>query len=456
MGKAVELREVEIAALKPYERNAKQHSKEQVEKISRSIQELGFVSPCLIDKEMNVIAGHGRIMAAKAVGMEKVPCVFIEGLTEAQRRAYIIADNRLTELGEWDMDILQQELADLADFDFDISVTGFDTDLRFDDCMAQIQEDGWSGEEVTVAEVPKSKVGDIYQLGNHRLMCGDSTDADMVEHLMNGETVDLIVTDPPYNIGLGGEDSGAAQSFVEMAKHRKHQEDGSFLMNDNLEDQEFVEFLKKAMTNGKNYLKNGGAFYVWYATRTTEQFLQGMRAAELEVKQILIWVKNHFTMGRQDYQWQYEPCLYGWKEGAAHYFLDSRKQSTVFDEPAPDLKKIKKAEMEEMLKEIYEGDMPKDVIREAKQNVSDLHPTMKPLKLIARQIRNSSKPGEKVLYLFGGSGTTLIACEQMDRTCFMMEFDPHYADVIVARWEKMTGRKAVKLTGYTDEETMAA
>ena len=456
MGKAVELREVEIAALKPYERNAKQHSKEQVEKISRSIQELGFVSPCLIDKEMNVIAGHGRIMAAKAVGMEKVPCVFIEGLTEAQRRAYIIADNRLTELGEWDMDILQQELADLADFDFDISVTGFDTDLRFDDSMAQIREDGWTGEEVTVAEVPKSKVGDIYQLGRHRLMCGDSTVPEMVEELMAGEIADLVVTDPPYNIGLGGEDSGAAQSMDELSIRRKRQEDGAFLLNDNLDEQEFVDFLTKAINNARNALREGGAFYVWYATRTTEQFLVSMRKAQLEVKQILIWVKNHFTMGRQDYQWQYEPCLYGWKEGAAHYFLNSRKQSTVIDEPVPDLKKIKKADMENMLKEIYEGDTPKDVIREAKQNVSDLHPTMKPLKLIARQVRNSSQPGEKVLDLFGGSGTTLIACEQMDRQCFMMEFDPHYADVIVARWEKMTGQKAVKISEYTGEERKAA
>ena len=448
MGKAVELREVEIAALRPYDRNAKQHSKEQVEKISRSIQELGFVSPCLIDKELNVIAGHGRIMAAKAIGMTAVPCVFIEGLTEAQRRAYIIADNRLTELGEWDMDMLQQELADLADCDFDISITGFDTDLQFDDSMAQIKEDSWTGEEVTVAEEPKSQLGDIYQLGNHRLMCGDSTDADMVAALMNGEQADLIVTDPPYNIGLGSEDSGAAQSNDEMAQRRKHQEDGSFLLNDNLEEKEFIEFLAKAMTNGKNALKEGGAFYVWYATRTTEQFLQGMKEAGMEIKQILIWVKSHFTLGRQDYQWQHEPCLYGWKEGAGHYFINNRKQTTVIEEQAPDISKLKKTEMQELLEEMLSEDNPKDIIREAKPNASELHPTMKPLKLIARQIRNSSQPGEKVLDLFGGSGTTLIACEQMDRKCFMMEYDPHYADVIVARWEKMTGLKALKVNSY--------
>ena len=449
MGKAVELREVEIAALKPYERNAKQHPKEQVELLGRSIREVGFVSPCLIDQEMNVIAGHGRIMAAKLIGMETVPCVFVEGLTEKQRRAYILMDNRLTELGEWDMDLVQQELAALADADFDISITGFDTDLRFDDSMAQITDDGWTEAEVHAEEEPRSRIGDIYQLGNHRLMCGDSTDPDMVAALMDGAKADLLVTDPPYNIGLGGDESGAAQSTDEMSARRKRQDDGAFLLNDNLGEKEFVEFLTKAMTNAKDALRDGGAFYVWYATRTTEQFLAGMRNAGLEVKQILIWVKSHFTLGRQDYQWQHEPCLYGWKDGAAHYFLGSRKQSTVIEDQMPDLSHMKKADMEALLREIYKAEVPTDVIREAKPNISELHPTMKPLKLIARQIRNSSEPEQTVLDLFGGSGTTLIACEQMDRRCCMMEFDPHYADVIVDRWEKMTGLKAMKINGYT-------
>lgn len=449
MGKAVELREVEIAALKPYERNAKQHSKDQVEKIGESIRRLGFLSPCLIDQDMNVIAGHGRILAAKLIGWESVPCVFIEGLTEEERRAYILADNRLTELGEWNMDLVQKELAELADADFDISITGFDTDLRFDDSMAQITDDGWTAEEQETAKEPRSRIGDIYQLGNHRLMCGDSTDPEMVAALMDGAKADMMVTDPPYNIGLGGDESGAAQSTDEMSKRRKRQDDGAFLLNDNLGEKEFVEFLTKAMENGKNALKEGGAFYVWYATRTTEQFLAGMRNAGLEVKQILIWVKGHFTLGRQDYQWQHEPCLYGWKEGAAHYFVDSRKQSTVIEDQMPDLAHMKKADMEALLREIWKAEMPTDVIREAKPNISELHPTMKPLKLIARQIRNSSQTGETVLDLFGGSGTTLIACEQMDRRCMMMEYDPHYADVIVDRWEKMTGLKALKINGYT-------
>jgi DNA modification methylase len=271
----------------------------------------------------------------------------------------------------------------------------------------------------------------------------------MVAALMAGAKADLMVTDPPYNIGLGGDESGAAQSTDEMSSKRKRQDDGAFLLNDNLGEKEFIDFLTKAMTNAKAALKDGGAFYVWYATRTTEQFLEGMRKAGLDVKQILIWVKSHFTLGRQDYQWQHEPCLYGWKEGAAHYFLDSRKQSTVVEDLMPDLSSMKKAEMEQLLREIYAEETATDVIREAKPNVSELHPTMKPLKLIARQIRNSSQPGETVLDLFGGSGTTLIACEQMDRKCCMMEFDPHYADVIVDRWENLTGLKALKINGYT-------
>ena len=449
MGKAVELREVEIAALKPYERNAKKHGKEQVERIARSIRELGFLSPCLIDQELNVIAGHGRILAAKEAGWTAVPCVFIEGLTEEQRKAYILADNKLTEMGEWDMALVQEELAALAEADFDISLTGFDPDLRFDDSMAQITEDGWTEAEAQQEEEPRSQVGDIYQLGNHRLMCGDSTDPEMVAALMDGAKADLLVTDPPYNVGYGKSET-EEQLRKRRRKVRGHvQDENVFLLNDDLPEADFIEFISKAMRNGKNALKDGGVFYVWYATLVTDQFFAAMKKAELEIRQILIWVKNTFILGRQDYQWQHEPCLYGWKEGAAHYFLDNRKQSTVIEDLMPDLAHMKKAEMEALLKEIYAEETATDVIHEAKPNVSELHPTMKPIKLIARQIRNSSQPKEKVLDLFGGSGTTLIACEQMDRRCFMMEFDPHYADVIVDRWEKMTGEKAELVSGYT-------
>ena len=447
MGKAVELREVEIAALRQYERNAKQHSKEQVKKIADSIRRLGFISPCLIDTELNVIAGHGRILAAKEAGWTAVPCVFVEGLTEEERKAYILADNRLTELGEWDMDLVQQELAALAEADFDISLTGFDTDLQFDDSMGRINDDGWTAEEEPPAEEPRSRIGDIYQLGNHRLMCGDSTDPEMVAALMAGGHADLMVTDPPYNVGYGKAESEEELKRRKQKLRQHTQNDGAYLLNDNLDENEFVEFLSKAMSNGKEALRDGGAFYVWYATLVTEQVFEAMRKADLKIRQTLIWVKGCFILGRQDYQWQHEPCLYGWKEGAAHYFLDNRKQSTVIEDMLPDLAHMKKSEMEALLKEIYAEEIATDVIREAKPNVSELHPTMKPLKLIARQIRNSSRPGETVLDLFGGSGTTLIACEQMDRRCLMMEYDPHYADVIVDRWERMTGQKAVLISG---------
>lgn len=447
MGKAVELREVEIAALKPYERNAKQHGKEQVERIARSIRELGFLSPCLIDQELNVIAGHGRILAAKEIGWETVPCVFIEGLTEEQRKAYILADNRLTEMGEWDMELVQQELAALADADFDISLTGFDPDLRFDDSMAQIQDDGWTGAEEQQAEEPRSRIGDIYQLGAHRLMCGDSTDPGMVEALMGGEKADLLVTDPPY--GVAYEDKIDRLNRWLDPEHINRKKGKQQIKNDNSET-EAEETIRKAIKNANDHMKPGGVFYIWHQGLKFEIFRNACQDAGWTVKQLLIWVKNSFVPGLQDYQWKHEPCLYGWKEGAAHYFLDSRKQTTVIEDQAPDFRNMKKDELIALVEKLLDEEQtPTTVFHEAKPMRSDLHPTMKPVKLIARQIRNSSQPGEKVLDLFGGSGTTMIACEQMDRRCFMMEFDPHYADVIVDRWEKMTGLKALRVNGYT-------
>ena len=447
MGKAVELRDVEIAALKPYERNAKQHSKEQVEKIGDSIRRLGFLSPCLIDQDMNVIAGHGRIMAAKQIGWDRVPCVFIEGLTAEERKAYILADNRLTELGEWNMDMVQQELAALADADFDISITGFDTDLRFDDSMAQITDDGWTDAEVHEAEEPRSRIGDIYQLGNHRLMCGDSTDPDMVAALMDGTQADLLVTDPPY--GVAYEDKIDRLNRWLDPEHINRKKGKQQIKNDGSET-EAEETIRKAIKNADQHMKKGAVFYIWHQGLKFEIFRNACQDTGWTVKQLLIWVKNSFVPGLQDYQWKHEPCLYGWKDGAAHYFLDSRKQTTVIEDPIPDFRNMKKDELLELVEKIFDEERtPTTVIHEAKPLKSDLHPTMKPVKLIARLIRNSSEPGQTVLDLFGGSGTTLIACEQMDRRCCMMEFDPHYADVIVDRWEKMTGLKALKVNGYT-------
>lgn len=447
MGKAVELREVEIAALKPYERNAKQHGKEQVDRIARSIRELGFLSPCLIDQEMNVIAGHGRILAAKELGWETVPCVFIEGLTEEERKAYILADNRLTEMGEWDMDLVQQELAALADADFDISLTGFDTDLRFDDSMAQITDDGWTAEDEQAAEEPRSRIGDIYQLGNHRLMCGDSTDPEMVAALMNGAIADLLVTDPPY--GVSYEDK---LDYLNRAADKEHvnRKKGKQKITGDNNEKDLQKLLEAAFANADKNMRQGAVFYIWLPDRKYPEFQKAVGGQNWEIKQTLIWVKNSFIPGLQDYQWNHEPCIYGWKTGAAHYFLDSRKQRTVIENPLPDLDSMKKDEMKALLQKIFDEEQTqRTTIHEQKPLKSDLHPTMKPVKLIARLIRNSSQPGEAVLDLFGGSGTTMMACQQMDRRCFMMEFDPHYADVIVDRWEKMTGEKAELVSSYT-------
>lgn len=319
-------------------------------------------------------------------GLTEVPCKQVTNLSEDQKKAYILADNKLSDMAGWDLDLLNEELASI---ELDMTDFGFDEILEED---AEIIEDDFDENEDKVAAI--AKTGELYQLGEHRLLCGDSTSEEDVYRLMSGELADLVVTDPPYNVDISNSE-------------------GLTIENDNMSELEFVEFLDAAFANLSSSLKEGGAFYVWYASRSAVPFRTTLEDNGLEIRQDLIWNKNQLVMGRQDYQWKHEPCLYGWKGGASHYFVDDRTHTTVlnFDKP--------------------------------KHN--DLHPTMKPLDLIGYQIKNSSRKGEKVLDLFGGSGSTLMACEQLGRKCFMMEYDPHYVDVIIARWEKMTGRKAVKI-----------
>lgn len=403
MAKIADVQEVSLSLLRPYERNAKIHGPQQIEKLKDSIREFGFLTPCLIDGDLNIIAGHGRVMAAKELGMETVPCVFIEGLTDAQRRAYILADNRLGELGEWDMNLVTDELTALADEDFDISLTGFDLAL---DEPPEVNEDDFDAEP---PEEPKAKRGDIYQLGRHRLMCGDSTLIDDVEKLMDGAKADLLLTDPPYNVALGMGGS------VDEARKRHRRTDGLVIMNDKMEDGKFREFLTTVFSNGKAVMKAGAAFYIWHADNEGYNFRGACTDAGLSLRQTLIWAKNSMTLGRQDYQWKHEPCLYGWNEGAAHAWYNDRSQTTIlnFDKPS----------------------------RSAE------HPTMKPVPLFDYQIKNSTKAGDIVLDLFGGSGTTVMACEQNGRVGYLMELDPRYVDVIIDRWETKTGKKAVLLNG---------
>lgn len=419
MAKIDKVQEVAIERLKPYERNAKIHSEEQVRKIADSIREFGFISPCIIDGDYNLIAGHGRVEASKALGLESVPCLFIEGLTDEQRRAYILADNKLTEMGSWDKTLVSMELEELKTAGFDINLTGFSIDnILFEDIDTGEEETPEDSD--SEPQEPRVKKGDVWQLGKHRLMCGDSTSANDVDTLMNGEYADLLETDPPYNVA------------IENAQ-------GMTIENDDMDDAHFSEFLNKAFNNGANALKEGGAFYIWYASRNVQFFMDACQSNGLEVHQELIWVKSALVMGRSDYQWKHEPCLYGWKSGAGHYFIDMRTLTTTIGD---DIDNLTRDEAIEKLKELYSVTT---ALYEKKVTVDALHPTMKPVGLIKKQVRNSSKEDDLVLDLFGGSGTTLIACEEMNRRCNIMEYEPKYADVIIQRWEELTGEEAVCL-----------
>lgn len=431
MAQTAKLQQVPVNKLVPYERNAKTHSAEQVEKIKASIEEFGFVSPILIDGEFNIIAGHGRVLAAKELGMDKVPAVFVEGLTEAQRRAYIIADNKLTELGGWDMEMVRAELQELDGEGFDTDITGFELEA-----ITVTEDMGSDYEEVPgddYEEVPaRVRRGEIWQLGEHRLMCGDSTNRDDVIALMGGATADLLVTDPPYNVALGVGDT------PEIAKKRLRRMDGLQIENDAMENREFEDFLFAAFGNAGEVMRPGAAYYCWYASTSQKSFQSALERSGMPPHQILIWVKSSLVLGRQDYQWRHEPCFYGWKEGAGHYFIDARTLTTVMD-PTEDMTK------EQLLQIVKDLTSITTTIYEDKPVRSEEHPTMKPLGLFKKLIRNSSRKRENVLDIFCGSGTTILAAEEMGRRAFGMELDPHFCDVIIERWEQATGGKAVKV-----------
>lgn len=389
---------IPIDDIKPYENNAKIHTEEQIEQIKKSIKEFGMNDPIGIWKDNIIIEGHGRLMACKELGFNEVPVIRLDDLTDDQRRAYTLIHNQTTMNTGFDLDILNEELQSI---DLDMSDFGFD-EIELDDIEEEqeIAED----EVPDVPEEPKAKLGDIYQLGNHRLMCGDSTSAADVGKLMNGQVADLLITDPPYNVDIGIED-------IEEAKIRKRRTDGLSIKNDKMDNDDFHKFLVNVFVNAYSSMKDGAGFYVWYASKEVVNFSTAIEEAGLTVKQELIWNKNSLVMGRQDYQWKHEPCLYGWKETGTHNWYSDRTQTTVIDWEKP--------------------------------NKSDLHPTMKPIGLFDYQIKNSSKAGDNVLDLFGGSGTTIMACEQNNRSAFVMEYDPRYVDVIINRWEQFTGNKAI-------------
>lgn len=397
MERIMDVKNIPIGEIVPYARNAKKHDKRQIDNVAESIRQYGFVQPVVIDRDGVIVIGHCRVLAAKKLGMEAVPCVCVDDLTPEQVNALRLVDNKTNE-SDWDMDLLSMELPeiDLSAFDFDWGLT--------EDDSAEIVED--ETPEVS-DEAPTAKRGDVWQLGRHRLMCGDSTSTDDVQTLTGGVQIDLLITDPPYNVNYG------AVRDVSEAVKRHRRTDGLLIQNDNMADGAFREFLANAFRSANDVMKPGAVFYIWHADNESYNFRGACKDIGWQVRECLIWNKNTFAMGRQDYQWKHEPCLYGWKDGAGHLWASDRKQTTVIDFDKP--------------------------------SKSELHPTMKPVGLFDYQIQNNTKGGDAVLDLFAGSGTTIMACEQNGRNAYCMELDPRYVDVIIKRWETFTGEKAVRL-----------
>ena len=407
--------------LKPYENNPRIND-EAVNMVAKSIKEFGFKNPVIVDNEKVIIAGHTRLKASLELGLEEIPVIIADDLTEDQANALRLIDNRSSEVAEWDFEKLKNELDNIEmnmdDFDFN-----FD-ELNIED-MKPIEEDNFDLEEaLEEIQEPITQYGDLYRLGNHFLLCGDSTSQEDVLKLMQGKKADLLLTDPPYNVAISNSE-------------------GLTIENDNMSKEDFKIFINAAMKNASEVLKEGGAFYIWYGDIEDIAFRTACFNNQLTIKQCLIWVKNNFNLGRQDYQWKHEPCLYGWKEGASHYFIDDRTQDTIIEDKV-NYQSMTKEQLKDYIKELLEDKVSTTVIKEDKPLKNTEHPTMKPLKLMGRLIKNSSRRNEIVVDLFGGSGSTLITCEELERVCYMMEYDPKYCDVIIKRWETLTGEKAEK------------
>lgn len=387
----MKIEEIKIDHLTPYKLNAKKHPQEQIDGIAESIRRFGFTQPIVIDSKNVIIIGHGRHEAAKKVGLKTVPCVKIEGLSDKEIRALRLIDNRIAET-EWDQELLKIEFEDL-DFNFEDFNIDFDADVSTESTEGLTDPD----EVPETPKEPKTKLGEIYKLGDHRLMCGDSTNSSDVQKLMGGGMADLLLTDPPYNVAYEGKT-----------------EDALTIKNDSMSDGDFRKFLQDVYRAANAVMRPGAAFYVWHADSEGYNFRGAAKDVGWTVRQCLIWAKNSLVLGRQDYHWRHEPCLYGWKDGAAHYWGSDRSQTTLLEFNRP----------------TRNGE----------------HPTMKPVDMFRYQIENSSRPRDAVLDLFGGSGTTMIACEQAGRHAYLMELDPKYCDVIIKRWEDFTGKKAELLS----------
>lgn len=380
---------VPVDKLVPYINNARTHSAEQIQKLRSSIREFGFINPVIIDKDYGIIAGHGRVAAAKEEGISEVPCVLVDYLTEPQKKAYILADNRFALDAGWDEELLRIEIESLHGADFDVALTGFD-EKEIADLFAAASDDVKDDDFDVDEELKKpsfSKNGDLWLLGKHRLVCGDSTKSDTYDLLMDGKLANLTVTDPPYNVNYEGS----------VGK----------IKNDNMEGGKFYQFLLDAFANMEKAMANDASIYVFHADTEGLNFRKAFADAGFYLSGTCIWKKQSLVLGRSPYQWQHEPCLFGWKKNGKHQWYSDRKQTTI-----------------------WEFDKPKK---------NGDHPTMKPVPLIAYPIQNSSMSNCIVLDPFGGSGSTLIACEQTDRICHTIELDEKYCDVIVKRYIEQVG-----------------
>ena len=382
---------VSIDKLVPYINNARTHSPEQINKLRSSLREFGFINPVIIDRDLGVLAGHGRVEAAKAEGIAEVPCVFADHLTEAQKKAYILADNRMAMDAGWDEELLRIEIESLQGSDFDVSLTGFDekelADLFSDPDDRNVKDDGFDL-SAALEKAAFVERGDIWTVGRHKLMCGDATSAEDVAALMDGKKANLIVTDPPYNVSFQASD-------------------GLTIQNDSMKNDEFYTFLYNSFKNMAEHLEKGGSAYVFHADTEGLNFRKAFIEAGFHLAGVCIWVKNSLVLGRSDYQWQHEPVLYGFLKNGKHSWYSDRKQTTIWNYDKP------------------------------KKNKN--HPTSKPLDLLGYPICNSSQENAIVLDTFGGSGSTLMACEQTNRICHMMEIDGKYASVILRRYVEDTG-----------------
>ena len=388
MKTTTEMQLVPISKLVPYVNNARTHSPEQIKKLRSSLREFGFINPVIIDRDYSVIAGHGRILAAKEEGIRDVPCVFADHLTEAQKKAYIIADNRMAMDAGWDEELLRVEIEALQGMDFDPLLTGFDEKelaALFDD-GAEAKDDDFDVDEELEKPV-FSKTGDVWTLGRHRLVCGDSTKAETYETLMQGKKANLVVTDPPYNVNYEGS--------------------AGKIKNDNMAAEKFYQFLLDAFTNMEKVMAEDASIYVFHADTEGLNFRRAFTDAGFYLSGCCIWKKPSLVLGRSPYQWQHEPVLYGWKKNGKHQWYSDRKQTTIWEFEKP------------------------------RKNAD--HPTMKPIPLLAYPITNSSMSNTLILDPFGGSGSTLIACEQTDRSCCTIELDEKYCDVIVKRYVELKG-----------------